>query len=184
MKPDKILRIALITVFLMPLGNLIAQEEFKSDVKREYDEDGNLIHYDSCYTWSFRGGHGFDFDSVFNVPDSNWRYARPFRFPDSSWVFGPHPDFPGHFPEHFFRNKLDSIFAMPFSEPFFHRHDFPDFFEDHTFHDIDELFERHMERMQEFFHHHSFPEDSIRYHQPAQKSKPGHQKKSFREIEI
>lgn len=44
-------------------------------VQREYDEDGNLIRYDSIYTWSSDNSYHFNPDSSF----FNFSYSHEMR---------------------------------------------------------------------------------------------------------
>ncbi len=45
--------------------------EEKSIVNKEYDEDGNLIKYDSTFVWSWSGDSAFQFDFPMNGFFSN-----------------------------------------------------------------------------------------------------------------
>ncbi len=77
--------------------------EEKSIVKKEYDENGNLIQYDSTYVWKWNS------DSTFN-----------FSFGDK-FAFGK--DLPEMFGEFF----NDSIFNFHFGQPFPDNFGFGDF---------------------------------------------------------
>ena len=69
--------------------------EEKSIVNKEFDENGNLIKYDSTFVWSWSGDSAFQFE-----------------FPMNDFFAGK--DFPG-FGEMF----SDSVFANQFNHPFF-----------------------------------------------------------------
>ncbi|MBT8183647.1 MAG: hypothetical protein KJN76_02305 [Eudoraea sp.] len=105
-------------------------------VNREYDEAGNLIQYDSIYSWSSEDEFGnlsaMDQDSLLQSFHS--KFFKHFR---GSSAFNP-KDFPG-----FFDN--DSLIRERFfSEDFFDSEFGKDFM------DIDRIHER-MEKMQEQF---------------------------------
>jgi len=71
------------------------------DVKKEYDEQGNVIGYDSTYSWYWHGQHFDDFhDSVF----SHWRDC-----------FNPHANYWNH---------LDSSLHSYFDDEWFERFHF------------------------------------------------------------
>ena len=172
---------------------LYAQPGFRSDVQKEYDENGNITRYDSCWSWSYSGGPFVDPDSLFTrfFRDHPWtfdsghdhfpsfEYGDPdfdhfFSFPDSMHLIVPRFGLPDHSWEH----------HSPFDEPFLHGDLFEDFFEDTPFPDIEELFNEHLEKMRHYYHSHPFPDDSLRYHHPEWQSLPGEQKKSERTIDI
>jgi hypothetical protein len=200
---SNLLKMALLGCFAFSGITLYAQPEFKSDVQKEFDEHGNIIRYDSCWSWSYHGGPDIDLDSLFNqlyekppfAFDFYWDSAssffdhspdfeRFFHFADSMRMLSPHLGFPHHHWFHHPGTYFDSIFSSPFPDPYFHGDLFRDFFEDDPFPDLDRLFEDHMEMMQQFFHRYPHPGDSIRYHQPGWRYSPGHQKKSVHTIEI
>jgi hypothetical protein len=87
--------------------------EEKSIVNKKYDENGNLIQYDSTYIWQWNS------DSTMN-----------FSFGDN-FVFGN--DFPGMFGE-FFNDSIFEQFGLR-NEPFFHPFGDDDFFRhfEHSF---------------------------------------------------
>jgi hypothetical protein len=122
-------------------GNVFAQPEFRSDVQKEYDENGNIIRYDSCWSWSNHDFH-FNPDQLGSLFDS----ARYFHF---------------NFPEHFFNEEQLSDLEERFSD-FFENHSFPDlngFFEGHALQDLNELFEHHrFPEPGEFFRGYNFPD--------------------------
>ncbi len=80
--------------------------EEKTIVNKEFDEDGNLIKYDSTFVWSWSGDSAFQFE--FPVND-----------------FFAVKDFPG-----FGKMFSDSVFAKHFNHPFF---DFKQFDNDEFF---------------------------------------------------
>lgn len=173
---------------------LYAQPEFKSDVQKELDEHGNIIRYDSCWSWSFHGGPDINFDSLFNQLYEKHPFAIDFNRDSLSSFFDHNPDFERFFSPHFgfpyhhwfdhHGSYFDSIFPSPFPDQDFHGDLFRDFLEDYPFPDFDRLFEDHMEMMQRFFQQYPHQSDSILYHQPGWRYSPGHQKKSLRTIEI
>jgi hypothetical protein len=155
-----VLKIAFFGVIAAFAGSLQAQPGFRSDVQKEYDENGNILRYDSTWSWSDDGGSGLKIDSIFmqffrdhpfsyefdwdrmpNLNDTTLDFSRHFNF---------HPDFP---------------------EPFINE-------------DFEKLFNEHMEMMKRYFHTYPFPGDSIRYYNPGRQSLPGQQKKSNRTIDI
>ena len=125
------------SIFLFPIAvglllflpaYLKAQPEFKSDVQKEYDENGNITRFDSCWSWSHNGGAGFDFDTVFS------------RFFQHSLS---HPKWDNFFDDFHGMNR-DSIFSSPFPEPFFYGENLDDFFKDFpAFPDFDDYFREH-----------------------------------------
>lgn len=154
-----------------------SQPDVKWEVRKEYDEHGNLIYYDSScsHTWKhfdfpgFGGSPAFeDLDSLFSdfFLDSSF-FHRPhgfesFRnFPDSAWM---DPLFP------------DSLFPnayIPFEE-FYPRY----------FHGPDGFFDRHKDWIERFRKEFTFPDDSIHHFHPEWQQLPLHQKKPARVIEI
>ncbi|MGE0020528.1 MAG: hypothetical protein AB7S72_12730 [Draconibacterium sp.] len=94
----RLLLIALIltTGFTFALAQEKATKpEEKSIVNKEFDEDGNLIKYDSTFVWSWSG------DSAFQ-----------FNFPMNGFFAGK--DFPG-----FDESMMDSVFSNHFNNQFF-----------------------------------------------------------------
>jgi len=69
--------------------------EEKSIVNKQFDENGNLIQYDSTFVWSWNS------DSTFN-----------FEFPENSFFGGNFPGFDGM--------SIDSIMSSHFNKQFFH----------------------------------------------------------------
>ncbi len=204
-----------LTVFLMVLSlgifnsfNSWAQEKTKKnqpdihwDVKKELDENGNIIHYDSTYSfrWSFPGDTEIDMDSLFKQYDLQFPdifqddfFRKPFR-PYSFFPPGFQTD-PFDFP--------DSLFSMPFEHPFFDDPDFHQFFEwrpdrndsTHAWHfkdpffsrpfpDIYEYLQEQRKLIEKYFYYPFYP-DSIPGYQPNWYKNPGHRKKFFKELEI
>lgn len=175
--------ILVVSVFLPE--NLSAQENFKSDVHKEYDEEGNLTHFDSCWTWSFRSSPGFSFDSVFSRLfsdhwiDTGFHAGCLHMFPDHFFQGFPH-----HFHGGLHQEYWDSLFSMPFHGPFFDENGFNDFFETFPFQGFGEIFRDHMDWMNEFFNHYHFPQDSILFYQPREQTLPEGQDKPDRGIEL
>ncbi|HCE57177.1 MAG TPA: hypothetical protein DER09_05070 [Prolixibacteraceae bacterium] len=106
MKPYFIITLMLSTAFLNVTAQVNKPEE-KSIVNKEFDEDGNLIKYDSTFVWSWNGDSAFQFD-----------------FPINGFFAGK--DFPG-----FDEFMMDSVFSHHFNKQFFNFEPFEndDFFE-------------------------------------------------------
>ena len=140
-----------------------AQPGFRSDAEIEFDENGNITRYDSCWSWSFEGGHSIDFDSIF----SHFFDDHPFMF-DFDLDDFPSFDYGHQDMDHFFNFPDSAHLLVPhFGSP-----------------DLERLFDEHMDMIQRFYHSHPFPADSIRFHYPDWQSLPGRQKKSARTIDI
>jgi hypothetical protein len=114
MKPYFIITLLFSTAFLNVAAQVNKPEE-KSIVNKEYDEEGNLIKYDSTFVWSWSGDSAFQFD-----------------FPMNGFFAGK--DFPG-FNEMFSDSALSSHFNHPLfnfdqfdNDEFFGQfeHQFPD----------------------------------------------------------
>jgi hypothetical protein len=182
------------------------EPDVKWDVRKEYDEHGNLIFYDSSYvrTWKH-----------FDLPGcGQWHALKEL---DS--LFGDFPHFPeGLFEHHPFAfgpiwDFMDSLYLdfhpdslcfhrplgfSPFKgfpdsawmDPFFPGSRFPDVympFEEfhlHPFFGPEGFFDRHNEWMEKFLPEFSFPDDSSHHFYPKWQQLPRHQKKSARGIEI
>jgi hypothetical protein len=137
-----------------------ADPDIKWEVRKEYDEQGNLIYYDSAcsHTWKH-----FDFPG----PGEGW------VFEDHPFAFGPFSEFWDSLDLDFY---LDSSFLlepqgfMPFNPLLFHS---PDVF-----------FDRHKDWMERFRKEFFLPEDSLYRFHPEWQALPRHQKKSARESEI
>jgi hypothetical protein len=179
------------------VGITHAQPEFKSDVQKEYDEQGNLKRYDSCWSWSFHDHNFGGFDSLFtghHFPDfEHFFEEHSFHGFDSLFSGQLYPDFESFFEGRTFPD-IDSLMEnRPFPDPesFFGDHPFPDFkefFEGHEFPDYKEFFEGHQfpdfDKLYEHFHNHRFHEDSVPQLKPGWQSFPGNKKNSPRTIEI
>ena len=98
------------------------------DVNKKYDEKGNIILYDSTYSYSWSGhGNDIDLDSVFKRFHHHrelYNFDNDYFFPHS-YIF---PEFPDFKHEHFFRyadslsiwnDDLDSVLRHNFSDDFF-----------------------------------------------------------------
>ena len=199
MKSIFLFRVAFSLLLLLP-ACLQAQPEFKSDVQKEYDENGNINLFDSCWSWSYRSGPGFDLDSVLGrffqhrhssywdhfpaIHDSIWEYGMHFNFPDSFQLFGPHTDFPDHFFDDFYRRDWDSIIEIPFRDPFFYGENLDDFFEEFpAFPHFENHLREHLDKMQEYLYPSPFKADTILHYQHL-RPPPGQQKNPSRPIEI
>jgi hypothetical protein len=108
--------------------------EEKTIVNKEFDEDGNLIKYDSTFVWSWSGDSAFqfefpmnDFFSGNNFPDFNEMYtdsafANHFNNPFGTADLFNHKEFfeqfGKQFPDSAFSQQFeffgDSAFAFPF----------------------------------------------------------------------
>jgi hypothetical protein len=120
--------------------------EEKSIVNKEFDENGNLIQYDSTYVWQWNS------DSTFNFPfDGGFPGGFDKFFNDS--VFAGFEMFNDDFFQQFnhsfpnFQMDNDSVFSFRFSQPFSG---------DFVFPELDEL----QKQLQEKFNHQNliFPE--------------------------
>lgn len=61
-----------------------SEPEVKWDVKKEYDEEGNLIRYDSVYTWKYSTIKGDtihqNLDSIMDNFKRYFEYSRPYKW--------------------------------------------------------------------------------------------------------
>lgn len=159
-----ILPAVLAILFLASAGMLHAQPGFRSEIEKEYDENGNIIRIDSSWSCSYHSGQGPDLDSIFRQFFDGHTHAFDFdrfhRFPLAD-------------------SALQDAFRFEFPDPFFDD-DFIDMFGDFPFPDFGELFEH--------FHFDGFLHDSMNQFYPDWRHfpgpPPGHQKKSARKIEI
>ncbi|HNV95003.1 MAG TPA: hypothetical protein PKG63_00910 [Bacteroidales bacterium] len=78
------------------------------DVKRQLDENGNVIRYDSTYSWSWSNADGNINDSLFSqfFPKSNFMFDRSFSLLDNDSAFFKPFDFPS-FQDPFFDFNMD-----------------------------------------------------------------------------
>jgi hypothetical protein len=115
-----IVAVSVLVLYVSYPENLSAQDDFKSDVYKEFDEDGNITRFDSCWSWSFRGGPGFSFDSVFSRLFSD-------HWTDTGFHAGHFPMFPDHFFRGFPFPDYEEIFMdhMERMSEFFHHFHFP-----------------------------------------------------------
>ena len=122
--------------------------EIKWDVQKDYDEDGNLVWFDSTYSWSWSDFDfgGAEFDSLFED------FFGDFRFSDSLFTspFGSMPHSFG-FREDFPDFLLSNPFDFPFSFP-----DLDDFFEQNH-----EMWDRQKEMLEHFYNMQPFGDDSL-----------------------
>jgi hypothetical protein len=188
--------------------------DVKWEVRKEYDEHGNLIYYDSSCSQTWKhfdfpgpgGGYAFeDLDSLFgeffHFPEGMFEHHpfafRPFSefvdsldldfYLDSSIFHGPHGFKP-------FRNFPDSVWM----DPFFPDSLFPDAykpleefflpdqfpFNPHSFHGPDGFFDWHKEWIERFLEEFTFPDDSLDQLHPKWQQLPRQQKKPATGIEI
>jgi hypothetical protein len=89
------------------------QPDVKIDVKKQYDEKGNMVIYDSIYSWSWSGNpDDMDIDSLMNKFRHHleiYNYYDGDIFPHSFIL----PQFPDVNPESFFGTE-DSILSWDF----------------------------------------------------------------------
>ena len=174
------------------------QPDVKWEVRKEYDEHGNLIYYDSScsHTWKQHGFPEFEEGHLFEHLDS--LFGHFFNFPEGPFehhpfAFGPFVEFTDSLDLDFYLDS--SFFNKPYGfNPFKDFSDstwmdlfspdslFPDAFM--PFDDPHEFFERHRERMERFREEFTFPFDSIHHFHPEWQQLPLHQKKPARGIEI
>jgi hypothetical protein len=165
--------------------------EIKWDVNKEFDEHGNIIRYDSSYSWAWRHHEfpdqefmdsifdqfpfGFDhFPDIFEDPDLNREpfWFDPFKgFPDSAWM-------DSFFPDSFLFEPFGDL-CRPHPIP---HHPHP--YQSPDFHGLDDFLERHHEWLEKFYKGFRFHDDSLYQTLPKWQQLPQHQKKSAREIEI
>lgn len=211
-------RLSITALVLVVAGTAFAQEEqekgtqpgIRWDVKKEYDEKGNIIRYDSSYSWSYSTPR---LDQ--NLPDSLrdfFEFNFPEFFEDDSFPDNPFGQFPfdeplprsGRIPHS--EQETDSLFSelfhFPHVSPHFEDPFFDQFFDDEFFGDdstildlhaypfinsfgpdLEDLIKKHYELMEKLFNQHQVLPDSIdinRQHWNA--PPPG--KKSLKELEI
>jgi hypothetical protein len=167
----------LIIVYLFNIS-LFAQEKRKKepeihiDVTTETNENGNIIRYDSTYTWSYSnmdtlwGDNKFFRDSVFQIfrhrfDTSVFNFPFSFHFPDFpdfNFDYSSHLDssFWKHFDEKFFH--YDPLYNFDFDfEPFFPfdtllwNNGPGSFFQNEPFPDFDEFFKNYHKNMEQYF---------------------------------
>ena len=170
-----------LVVFTVIISNVTSAQsstskkpKIKIEVNKECDEKGNIIKYDSSYSysWTFMGD-STDIDTIFGNHNMFFRFFsfdNDQFFTDTLKLPG-HPDFPDFNQFYIFRfndssltwhNNIDSIFDMDFNN-FLFDHDFmpfypvdsiflwPDIFRypfPHSF--LDEL-DRYIDEMKKFF---------------------------------
>lgn len=188
-----------------------SQPEIEWDVNKEFDEHGNIIHYDSSYSWTWKD-HCFPelgelnpfetldslFGHFFGFPDSTFA-QRPFAIEpfmdslaldfyldsslfDKPFGFRPFKDFPDSiWRDSFFPDSLFPDAFLPFGD-IFPPDPFP--FHPRPFHGPEGFFERHHEWLERFQEEFPFSEDTLDHFHPKWQQLPEHQKKSVREIEI
>ena len=98
--------------------NMNNEPEYKIDVQREYDEDGNLKRYDSTYIYSWSGPGNIDLDSVMK----NFKNNFDFDF------LGPDMDFHSYsFDQPLFNDSTGSSVLPENFHHYFHSFNFPEF---------------------------------------------------------
>jgi hypothetical protein len=188
--------------------------DIKWDVRKEYDEHGNLIYCDSAYSWTWEnfdftgptGGYAFeDLDSLFG----DFSHFPEGMFEPHAFSFGPFSEFPDSQDLDFYSDT--SFFRIPhgylpfwgnpdssWMDSFFPEPHFPDayipieeFFHSDlfpftpwSFHGPNEFFDRHKELMERFRKDLLIPGDSLHHIHPQKQLLPQHQKKSAIEIKI
>ena len=187
-----------------------ADPDVKWKVTKEYDENGNLIYYDSSCVQSWRhfdfrgpcGGHVFEdldsvFSDVFHFPHDVFKDHLVFGelmdsldlnfYLDSSIFHGqmgfqPLIEFhDSSWTDSFFPDSLFPDAFMPFGE-YFPFDEFP--FNPRSFHGPDGFFDSHKEWLDKFQEEFNFPDDSTNQHHPKWQYMPGQQKKRPKGIEI
>lgn len=162
----------LIIILMLPgiflAGKSVAQKkdkgqpDVKIDVKKEYDEKGNMVLYDSTYSWSWSGNSDdMDLDSllekfhhhleIYNLYDDDF-FPHAFMFPESpdsgrgsffgpedstrSWEFGSDTTLKNYFFDDFFNRNFpsfDNEYLKEFFNDFlFGFHAFPGMPESHS----------------------------------------------------
>jgi len=184
--------------------------EIRWDVQKEYDENGNIIRYDSSYSWYYSTPGFSD-----NLPDS-FREYFDFNFPDffedDSFLVSPFGQFPLNepfppssrfphsdtesdslIPEFFHLHHFDHFFEDPFFEQFFNDEFFEEdsaFLELHAYPffspfipDPGDMFKKQYELMEKFFELQNIPPDSLDFNRQYWNAPPV-RKKSLKELEI
>lgn len=124
------------------------QPKVHIDVNRQFDENGNVIRYDSTYSWSWSNADGNINDSLFSqfFPKSNFMFDRPFSLLyDDSTFFKPF-DFPS-FQDPFFDFNLDK--------------DMQEMLKRHQ-----QIFQEQQEMMNKLLQQHSTPSPKPKINQP------------------
>ena len=189
-----------------PWPNRHAQPEEKWDVKKEFDEHGNLIYYDSSYsrTWKhfdFPGQGDWhtleDLDSIlgdfFRYPEGIFR-NDPFSFsPFSHFMDSLNMDFycdSSLFQRPFGLGSLRHFQDSAWMDRFFPDSMFQDAFvplEEFfppSFHGPEGFFDKHQELREKFWQEFSFPGDTLHRFDPKWQQLPGQQKNRPGGIEI
>lgn len=110
--------ISFIVAIVLSIGQMAAQTnpDEKSIVNKKYDENGNLIQYDSTYVQSWSS------DSTFNFPlDGSISFGEGFPDMDQFFrdFFGDSMQFRNNFPENFFHSPFqDEEFFKQFGQAF------------------------------------------------------------------
>jgi hypothetical protein len=213
MKSNRNLLAGLLFSMMLLMGAGIQAQEVKPgdqdkpderwDVRKEYDENGNLYLYDSSYsrTWKNFDFPEFDAGPPFENLDS--LFGDYFHFPDEPFghpplVFGPFGEFMDSLDLDFYLDS--SIFQtphvfMPFPGlPDTARGDsctpgwrFPDAllpFDPGSFTDPHEFFRRHHEWMERFFDEFTIPDDTLDHFHPRWQQLPDRQKNPPQGTEI
>ncbi len=155
-----VLVISVVGFSLACAQNNRTKPEEKTIVNKEFDEDGNLIQYDSTFVWSWSGDSAFQFEFPMNdffagknFPDFDEMFAdsvfgNHFNHPffdfkqfDNNEFFG---QFENQFPDstfsHHFEFFGDSAFVFPFS----FENSFGNDFFSKDFEQLHEQLERHL----------------------------------------
>lgn len=113
------------------------KEEWK--VTKEVDEEGNIIRYDSIYTWSYTNMKG---DSIRVNVDSLMRSFDAY--------------FNQHFPSVFERSFVNPIWSDSLFQSDFFKDDFFQYRFEHNFYDLEEMFHR-MDSLRNLFFQERYP---------------------------
>ena len=142
--------------------NKANKPDVKYKVNKEYDDKGNVIRYDSTYSysWSENGQNPQNIDSLLKNFNQQFFFSfgndSTFDHMKSMWPFSSDSIF-SHFPN--FDNQFDEFFnGNPFPiNPFFDDDD--NFFQGNE--DMKNLFDKHQQLMQKFLKDFYFNKDSI-----------------------
>lgn len=143
------------SVSLFSQGKKTGEPETHIDVTTETGENGNIIRYDSTYSWSYStldtlwDDYQYFRDSLFQFFNNRFDTVSFFDFPFSHHF--------SHFPDFDFEYSfpLDSLFWKDFENRFYQHESLFDFdFENEPFFPFDTLFRNNRDNM--FFHHGPF----------------------------
>jgi hypothetical protein len=105
------------------------EPEEKVDVKREFDEDGNIIKYDSTYSWSWSGEDFMDEEMRRKFQDKMDQLREEMEMFSDEFISGFHWD--DKFLEGF--EEFHKDFKMQFNDSLFNKEHFERFFDHNDF---------------------------------------------------